>query len=50
MGCEEGALGAQRAEVGALEKAHGLLLEERFQTSTDAKELPGPDVARLLQL
>ena len=48
LGREEAKKGARNAQVAALEKAHGLLLEERFQ-SAEAVTLPEAEVARLLE-
>jgi hypothetical protein len=51
LGQAEAKRGKQNADVGALEKAHGLLLEERFQSAChpeDAIALPEANVARHL--
>ena len=48
LGQAEAKKGKKNADVGPLEKAHGLLLEERFQSTEEAVALPEANVARHL--
>ena len=50
LGRKEAKVGQKNADVGALEKAHGLLLEERFQPKQEVVALPTEDVSLLLDL
>lgn len=50
LGRKEAKAGQKNADVGALEKAHGLLLEERFQPKQEMVALPTEDVSLLLDL